>query len=409
VKVKIDLDKENNKSIAIIGQIADKQKQLAFVVGGAVRDAILKRTTTDIDIVIQGNAIKLAKEFAHEIGGKITIYETFKTATVVIKDNQSIDFITARRETYAKPGSLPSVCEGDIYDDLARRDITINALAFAINKSSYGVLFDEFGGLKDLKDGVVRILHKNSFNDDPTRIFRVIRYEQRLGFKIDRWTSAQIKEAISKSVFKTISIQRYYAELKKIFEEEHTKLILQRLSQYGVFKFLTRGKVINFHTLCMVQRGVNREQKIISSDIMVQLFHLGFCEGFVRLNKDVALPLPKPIKSSLSHLKDIDALITKLGSAKRAQDVYEHLGKLPEIVQYYLLVRTQRVGIIEKVRDYLQRIRLIEISITGEDLKKLGVTSGKKMGIIKKEILLAKIDNKISTKQEELRLAKQLM
>ncbi|MFT5387383.1 MAG: tRNA nucleotidyltransferase (CCA-adding enzyme), partial [Candidatus Omnitrophota bacterium] len=167
MKVKIDLDKENNKSIVIIGQIADKQKQLAFVVGGAVRDAILKRTTTDIDIVIQGNAIKLAKEFAHEIGGKITIYETFKTATVVIKDNQSIDFITARRETYAKPGSLPSVCEGDIYDDLARRDITINALAFAINKSSYGVLFDEFGGLKDLKDGVVRILHKNSFNDDP--------------------------------------------------------------------------------------------------------------------------------------------------------------------------------------------------------------------------------------------------
>ena len=206
-----------------------------FLVGGIVRDLLLGQTNLDLDLVVEGDAIELAKEFAAKVGGKLTVHTMFNTAKVTV-DNWTIDFTMARTETYTKPGALPVVKSGSLKTDLFRRDFTVNAMAIGLSTVNYGDLIDLYDGVKDLNDKKIRVLHDKSFIDDATRIWRAIRYEQRLGFKIERETLKLLKRDVP--MLKTVGGFRLRHELELVLKEKKPEKALVRADKLGVLKEL---------------------------------------------------------------------------------------------------------------------------------------------------------------------------
>jgi tRNA nucleotidyltransferase (CCA-adding enzyme) len=213
---------------------ASRNLQL-YLVGGFVRDLLLWQMNFDLDLVVEGDAIGLAKEFAEKVGGKLTVHTMFNTAKVTL-DKWTIDFAMARTETYAKPGALPTVKPGTIKTDLYRRDFTVNAIAICLSPENNGELLDLYGGMNDLNGKKIRVLHNKSFIDDATRIWRAIRYEQRLGFKIEADTLKLLKRDVA--MLKTVGGYRLRHELELVLKEKEPEKALVRADKLGVLKEL---------------------------------------------------------------------------------------------------------------------------------------------------------------------------
>jgi len=205
-----------------------------------VRDTFLGRPNPDLDIVIEGDAIKLGHILSKELGAGLVSHKRFGTCTLVTRDKLRIDLATARKEKYERPGVLPTVRFSSVKDDLVRRDFTINAMAISINKDDFGKLIDFFGGLKDLKAGRIKMIHDKSFMDDPTRIFRAIRFEQRFGFHIDKHTQRLIDRAIKCGMLERLETQRVRKEVLNILREDDPMKSLERLGDFIHAKTLIR-------------------------------------------------------------------------------------------------------------------------------------------------------------------------
>lgn len=216
-----------------IGQVADECNTRIFVVGGFVRDLLLGVQDVDIDIVVEADAINFAKILADRFGVKFIKHEGFKTATLE-KNGFRIDLATARKEYYKKPAVLPTVKPGTIKEDLFRRDFTINAMAISLNKGSFGELVDFFGGLADLKNKKIRVLHEKSFIDDPTRILRLLRFKHRLGFKVERRTQELMRKAIESGIFQKLKKQRIKKEIELILKEPGPSDIFRETARLGI-------------------------------------------------------------------------------------------------------------------------------------------------------------------------------
>ncbi len=228
--------------LSLLRQVAALSADLdspAYLVGGFVRDALLEKAINDFDIVIEGDATKLGRALVQKFGGRVTVHAPFKTATWFLPhrperseaqskgDEDFIDLISARSETYARPAALPTVKLGTLTDDLHRRDFTINALAVCLDEDHFGELTDPLGGRDDLASGLVRVLHPNSFIDDPTRLFRAVRYAVRYGFKIESETELLISSALQ--YVDELSPERLRHELDLILEEENSVPMLEKL------------------------------------------------------------------------------------------------------------------------------------------------------------------------------------
>ena len=208
----------------------------AYLVGGPVRDHLLGVPIKDLDVSVVGSAPSLARQLADVLGGQLTVHPRFRTATVWVAQDVrtiSVDLVTARRETYSKPGALPDVEPGSIADDLARRDFTINAMAIPLGGDDRD-LVDPHNGRADLAAGVIRTLHPQSFQDDPTRIFRAVRYEQRFGFRIDDATLSDIEAALAGGAMSTLSGPRIDNELARIVREPSPLPSLRRATELGL-------------------------------------------------------------------------------------------------------------------------------------------------------------------------------
>jgi len=213
--------------------IADAAGQELYLVGGAVRDLQLQNPIGDIDLSVNGDAIALAQKLAAATGSKLKTHPLFNTANLRI-GSLNVDVAMLRAETYAKPGSLPSVAPGTIETDLYRRDFTINAMAVKLNKKNYGELIDIYGGQNDLDAGLIRVLHPRSFADDATRIWRAVRYETRLGFKLEPETRALLKQHLS--FLDTVGGFRVGNELALVLQEKEPEKTLYRLQVFGVLQ-----------------------------------------------------------------------------------------------------------------------------------------------------------------------------
>lgn len=225
----------NNKIFKIIADVADRNKLPTFVIGGFVRDCLLKRPSKDIDIVTEGSGIKLAQEVSRQIHPdlKVSIFKNFGTAMFKY-DDLEIEFVGARKESYRKSSRKPIVEDGSLEDDQKRRDFSINALAIGLNKSNYGQLVDPFNGLDDLKNKIIRtpLDPDTTFSDDPLRMFRAIRFASQLKFKIEKETYAAISK--NKSRIKILSGERIVEEVNKILQSPKPSIGFRYLDDTGL-------------------------------------------------------------------------------------------------------------------------------------------------------------------------------
>src|SRR6185295_6671142 len=183
-----------------IGRLADERGVAVYLVGGVVRDLLLKREILDLDLTVEGDGMAFARLVADRYGAGLAVFERFATARLAFPDGLKMDIATTRRESYAQPAVLPTVQPASIEEDLFRRDFTINAIAVQLNPHQFGSVFDPCGGQGDLRVRTIRVLHSGSFQDDPTRIFRAIRFEQRFGFRLERTTVGLLAQAASKDL-----------------------------------------------------------------------------------------------------------------------------------------------------------------------------------------------------------------
>jgi tRNA nucleotidyltransferase (CCA-adding enzyme) len=205
----------------------------AFLVGGAVRDLLRGARAVDLDVAIEGDARAAARELARRLGGEAVEHERFGTATVRA-GGIAVDLATTRRESYVRPGALPDVEPAALADDLVRRDFTINAMAAGLSGTDLGVLHDPHGGLADLEAGTVRVLHDASFTDDPTRLLRAVRYETRLGFRMDGSTERLARAAAAAGTLATVSGKRVRDELMDLLREPEAPTAVGRLAELGI-------------------------------------------------------------------------------------------------------------------------------------------------------------------------------
>ncbi len=217
-----------------------------YLVGGIVRDLILGRDIFDLDIVVEGDAIALVRELAGRLNCELKKHPAFGTATLYFAD-KTIDFATARSEQYPRWGDLPRVEPADLTADLKRRDFTINAIALSLNHPGYATLIDLHGGIPDLKKGLIRILHKKSFLEDPTRILRCIRFEQRFGFRIETVTLQLLREAVDRQAFSSVSSYRLRNELTLISKEVDAYRCIERINNLAGYSFLEGLLSVKMH------------------------------------------------------------------------------------------------------------------------------------------------------------------
>ena len=274
-----------NNAVAVEGN----RKQPLYLVGGVVRDLLLGKINDicDLDLVVEGDAIGLAGEFAEKSGGKLTAHLMFNTAKIEM-GKWTIDIAMARTETYARPGALPVVTSGTLKTDLFRRDFTINAMAVSLSPDNYGELIDLYGGTKDLNSKIIRVLLDKSFTDDATRIWRAIRYEQRLGFKI---------ESDTLSLLKTVGGYRLRHELELVLKEKEPEKTLMRADELGVLKEL-------HPSLKMDDRLMAKFQEARRTVKATPDYYLGFLT--CRLSDDDLRQISKYLRFSTKQVKAIN-------------------------------------------------------------------------------------------------------
>jgi tRNA nucleotidyltransferase (CCA-adding enzyme) len=358
-----------------IGEVADEFGYGAYVVGGFVRDLFLYRLDEDVDIVIEGDGIAFAKKYAKLEGARIHTYEKFGTAVIIFPDGYKIDVASARLEYYKFPAALPIVEMSSIKLDLFRRDFTINTLAIQLNSEKFGTLIDFFSARKDIKEKIIRVLHNLSFVEDPTRVFRAIRFEQRFGFTIGKLTNGLIENAVNMNFFEGLSGRRVLGELKQILEEDNPVPAIIRYMKWIVY-FL-----VLIHT-CDPQRS----EEICSRFELAPRYRKIFCSERFAAEKCVlelarSLPLPN-------------------------SKIYRKLSEFRTELILYMMAITKQQKIKKAISHYFTDLRRVRVSLKGRDLKKMGVAPGPIYRDILQAALEAKLNGKLKTHKDELDFAR---
>ena len=232
----------------VVGRLADAQGVKIFLVGGVVRDLLLRRPTFDLDLAVEGDGIAMARLVADRFRTSLTVFDRFATARLQFPGGLRMDIATTRKESYALPAELPCIEPASLAEDLYRRDFTINALAIQLNAGHVGHLIDCYGGQKDLRDRTIRVLHEKSFEDDPTRIFRAIRFEQRFKCRLDANTQRLLRNAAETGLIDRLSGPRLCNEWFLLFAEQDPSRALDRVAQLKLFRFLHPQLHYGVHT-----------------------------------------------------------------------------------------------------------------------------------------------------------------
>jgi tRNA nucleotidyltransferase (CCA-adding enzyme) len=386
---------------SIISLAAAQAQQLGFrlyLVGGVVRDLMLGRPTMDIDLVVDGDALALAQRLANTSHARLTSHARFSTARLSYPAF-TLDLAMARKETYRCPGALPEVRPGSIEEDLFRRDFTINAMAISLNPDSRGKLIDPYGGKPDLEAGVIRILHPDSFTDDATRIWRAIRYEQRLNFRIERTTLRCLRRSLG--MLDTISADRLRHEIDRVLKEELPEKILQRAWRLGVLQRLHPSlKADRWLTAKyrLARRAINTNiLKTVYLALLACRLDPEECEVFLsRLNfaSSVARVLRETVQL-YQRCPNISAKGLKPGH------VYELVSGYDVTAVNAMTLAASSATVRKRLRLYLDRLRRIRVSLSGRDLRALGVPAGPPVGIMLHELLAARLDGKLKSRRDE--------
>ena len=381
--------------------------QNLYLVGGIVRDLLLWRQSKDIDIMIEGDAVTVANRLSATLESKPTIHKRFGTATFKLADYR-IDLSTCRSETYHHPGSLPEVKPGSIIEDLSRRDFTINAMAVSISPTSFGDLIDLCNGRQDLEDRLIRVLHDESFKDDATRIMRAVRYEQRLGFKLEKQTARLLRRDIA--MLNTLSGDRLRHELILWLNEQNPELILKRADRLGILSALHHSLSWDPHMTGSFRSAVKLYGKlnIVSLYFALLIYNLNRKRLDVLLSRlniqgGELLEVSRQTLLLKNRLDELDQIPAK------PSEIYSKLNNFHPVAIMANAVCAPSTTARSNLKLYLKKLRFVKTRLTGNDLCSLGVPAGRSTGIILEKLLAARLDGKTRSRTGEEKLALRLL
>jgi tRNA nucleotidyltransferase (CCA-adding enzyme) len=408
------LNPEVIRHLEICGRIGDERDTNTYAVGGFVRDLLLKRPGVDIDVVVEGDGVAYSKALVSELGGDLQTYDDFGTATIVSDGGLRLDIASARRETYEQPGELPKVSVGNLKDDMFRRDFTVNSMALSLNSRSLGHLVDFFSGERDISRGMIRVLHDKSFEDDPTRILRAIRFETRFGFNIEPKTERLIQEALSSGMLGRLTPERKRYELELMLSEEKAAVSIERMRKLKVLRHLAPGlKSPTKKEMERIGAGIEEFGKRLRLKrwfvYIISLIDTLPISQAVEFGKSIALKkkeLRKVIQVKMSK-QGVRGLETE--EPITPSSVFRVLEPLsPEgLVYYYSLQKKQTAR--ERFARYLRKDRGTRLLMTGDDLKRLRVTEGPIYKEVLQRVLDARIDGEVLSLDDEIRLARKIV
>ncbi len=400
-----------------IGETASKLHYNAYVAGGFVRDLLLHVKNTDIDIVIEGDGIHFARTLAAQRQGLVYPHEKFSTATVIFPDQTRIDVATARLEYYEHPAAMPIVELSSIKLDLYRRDFTINAMAIHLNPDRFGTLVDYFNCQNDLKERRIQVLHNLSFVEDPTRIFRAIRFEGRLDFKITRHTEKLIKNTIQMNLFDRFSEPRFFHEFKLILSENDPIPALRRMAAFKLFPFLwpdlrpnlkidrrfihfltQAGQAISWFNLLYLHEKIEAWMvyllAVMSRSRVKELSN--FCNRF-----DIP---PKQRKKLLLQKTVAEKIAQDMQKRSffKPSEIYWLLSELDNEGLLYLMTIARKRHIQQAVSLYVTSLRKVTPLVTGEELKALGYIPGPQFRAMLNHLIEVQLDGEIISHEQAL-------
>lgn len=408
------------------GALGRSRQTPVYVVGGFVRDLLLKTPNHDIDLVVEGDGIGFARAFAGVLGGRVRVHKKFLTSVVIFPGadgrEERVDVATARLEYYESPAALPTVEHSSIKMDLYRRDFTINALAIRLDCEPMGEIVDFFGGQKDIRDRVIRVLHTLSFVEDPTRCLRAVRFEQRYHFRIGPATEKLIKNDVSLKLLDKLSPARLFNEFEHICAEETAILCIRRLHELGILQaihpqisinpdkkemLIRTAKVMAWYRLLYIDEEM-RPWLVYFLVLCSSLTYAVTLEVFRRLGippalKNEVLGCREKARSLRSSLKRLTA-----NPGFKVSALCVMLRPLPVEFVLYLMADMEVPETRRALSRYITVWRTEKPGADGSDLKKLGLAPGPAYGVILQRLLEAKLDGTAASPEEQLALARQL-
>lgn len=408
------------------GALGRSRQTPVYVVGGFVRDLLLKTPNHDIDLVVEGDGIGFARAFAGVLGGRVRVHKKFLTSVVIFPGaggkEERVDVATARLEYYESPAALPTVEHSSIKMDLYRRDFTINALAIRLDCEPMGEIVDFFGGQKDIRDRVIRVLHTLSFVEDPTRCLRAVRFEQRYHFRIGPATEKLIKNDVSLKLLDKLSPSRLFNEFEHICAEETAILCIRRLHELGILQaihpqlsinpdrkemLIRTAKVMAWYRLLYIDEEM-RPWLVYFLVLCSSLTYAVTLEVFRRLGippalKNEVLGCREKARSLRSSLKRLTAT-----PGFRVSALCAMLRPLPVEFVLYLMADMEVPETRRALSRYITVWRTEKPGVDGSDLKKLGLAPGPAYGVILQRLLEAKLDGTAASPEEQLALAREL-
>ena len=387
------LSASRRELLAHVRRIAEAGRLPVYLAGGFVRDLLLGLTPDDFDFVVEGDAPALARAVARELGGEVMAHAPFGTATWFDPGGAAIDFATARTETYPQPAALPVVTPAaSIAADLQRRDFTINAMALRVDGAHFGELLDPHGGQSDLVARAVRVLHPGSFVDDPTRLFRAVRYEQRLGFTIASGTLALIPGAWD--ALAALTGDRVRHEFELIFREPHVVAMLARLAGLDILPYV--HPALRWGEREAARAAIIPELPVadwrLASPLEPDALYFALMLGAAS---------PVEVTGALARL-NTNGVVSRAviegihlrGAWTRPSEAVAILGELSElgVVVAYVLHEGARAAL----NDYLARWRFVRAETIGDDLIARGLTPGPQFKRLLWELRAARLDGVIT-------------
>ncbi|MFC1595393.1 CCA tRNA nucleotidyltransferase [Gemmatimonadota bacterium] len=394
----------------------------ACLVGGSVRDLLLGKSIVDLDVVVEGDGIAFAQELAGLENRDMVPFSRFGTAFVILPPGIKVDIATARRESYPEPGLLPEVEPATLDEDLLRRDFTINAMAIRLGPAGYGTFIDQHGGCRDLRAGIIRVLHDDSFRDDPTRILRAVRFRTRLQYAFDDTTEELLVQAVQTGMLDEVSRQRIREEIVAILTEDEAAHSLASLSITGIWNALFKYDIIlpeatgdlfqRGHEALKWYRDLAQDHGLAEVETWVVRWLLlagkSPAATFIRVSRHFHMgrAVNRAARDRLDRYPF--ALAILLDDSRRTDSaLYRSLSALgPESI--VLLAgeggRRARAGL----EHFITRLMVMEPFVDGHDLKAMKVAKGPLVGEILGQVFTAQLDGAVQTRAEALELAKRL-
>ena len=381
----------------------------AYLVGGTVRDILLGEQSFDVDIAVEGDAISLARAIAAQLQGRVRAHEKFGTAVVLYADGRRVDVVTARTEFYDAPAALPTVEHASIRQDLHRRDFTINAMAASLKGADFGRLVDPFGGRRDLLAGRIRVLHNLSFIDDPTRIFRAVRYENRYGFRMDEHTLRLARACIEMGLVGDLSSTRLLDELEALLEEGEIEHSVLRLAELGAATAIHPHLAADETAVTLIRRGRELAERY---GLDVPVWRIGIAALARRMPPDEVYGWLEGLKMRRRDVEQIAHAVTlgpRLAERLRSEASASEVVALAEPYAPDTPLFALALEDAPALHRYFADLRAVRLEVTGTDLASLGLGESPRVGEVLAELRRRKLNGELDGRDAELAAARELI